>query len=735
MIRKLLPFFIIGIVFLIPHRTAYAGISSCAATISPSTVTKSSSNTYTVTVTNNDTELEAIWVKISRPSTNFSITGFGGISGWEFSISSADLILSGSTIQPNGEEFTVSFTAETGTTEASNSNWSVQLSDEPDGGTAVDCTGSLGTAISGSNTSGGPVISAITIAELSQSSVKINWTTDVSSNSTIDYGTSASYGSTKTSSDMVTSHSVTIDGLSAKTLYHFHIKSKNAGGTETTTDDNVVTTLAVGYSTVYSQSIVTPSPTPTPVPDRVGPRINIDTTFEKIYVEPPQIKGTVTDGSGVSSLEYSLDGGVNFVPVDDVKALGKPSVSFSYTPYQLDDGNYSLVMRSTDGKGNTSVLKSVTYTIDRMPPLFGASVVTFGSQVIEPVGNFIQLIAAHEYVFTSSIIGGPVTMKYSVENSQGELADVSAQKNIDTGLWRAIMRFDQAGTYTVFGVAIDGAANKTVTELMKVSVLPGGAVLDSHAKPIENAEVALFVLDTATQQFVEWDGKSYGQKNPFTTGKNGIYGFAIPAGKYYMRIRAFGYKSVISDIFEVDRISPIAQNIVMERAFGIQIGSWLIPLFDFSETRTVMRIAGHANLAGDTHAAGVIGKEMPYFRFPFDGKFITSLDLRGKPTLITMLNTWSPITAPQLSIIDTLTTLNSVHTIVIVPQESTASVATFMKRGSYDVRILADPDGTLVDPLMYRMSPTHMIVDRKGIVKSVITGLVTKEKIMDTIVE
>jgi hypothetical protein len=100
-----------------------------------------------------------------------------------------------------------------------------------------------------------------------------------------------------------------------------------------------------------------------------------------------------------------------------------------------------------------------------------------------------------------------------------------------------------------------------------------------------------------------------------------------------------------------------------------------------------------------------------------------------------MLNTWSPMTASQLSVLDALAAVSTINLLVIVPQESTASVATFMKRGAYEVRIVADPDGALISPTAYTTSPTHIFVDRKGIVTSVITGLVTKEKILDTIIK
>ncbi len=726
--------------FLITPHTVFASISSCGATVDMDSVPAETTNTITFSVTNNTDNAEAgSWIKLTVPSGNFTFAGSPSSPGWSNSIDSSTMTMTGGSVDA-GETYSFSIQVTSGNVTAGAANWGIQLSSDEGGADATSCSGSLGTSITGGGgDSSAPTISSLTVTDIGATSARIMWTTDEAATSIVQYGTTGDYGATKTDTSLTTSHSVTIDSLSALTTYHYSVQSTDAAGNTGDSGENTFVTNAASSTTTTTTTgtvrIVFASPTPTPIPDRVGPRISIKTKFEKIYTEPPEIVGTATDGSGVTTLEYSLDGGINFVPVDGIRAFGKTSIPFTFTPYQFDDGSYALVIRSLDGKGNTSTQKIGSYTVDRMPPQVGATIVTFGSQVIEPVGGNMHVVSGMEYVFTTSIIGGPVSVKYSVENSRGEVADMTAQKNIDTGLWRAAMRFDQAGTYTVFGVAIDGAANKTVTEVMQVSVLSGGVILDSNAKPIEHAEVTMFVLDNATAQFVQWDGKSYGQKNPFSTGKSGEYGFAVPSGKYYVRVKAFGYKTVISDIFDVNNISPIAQNIQMERAFGIQIGRWLLPLFDFSETRTVIRVAGLLNDTGGVKNAGVIGKEMQYFRFPFDGKFISSLDLRGKPTLITLLNTWSPITSPQISILDTLKTLSSVHTIVIVPQESTASVATFMKRGSYDVRIVADPDGILVDSVMYRTSPTHIFVDRKGIIKFVITGLVTKEEILEEIVK
>jgi len=73
--------------------------------------------------------------------------------------------------------------------------------------------------------------------------------------------------------------------------------------------------------------------------------------------------------------------------------------------------------------------------------------------------------------------------------------------------------------------------------------------------------------------------------------------------------------------------------------------------------------------------------------------------------------------------------------VVIIPQESVSSVAIFRKRGGYSIPIIADPDGTLVDPLGIETVPTHIFVDRKGIIQDVRAGVFNKTELLDTIVK
>jgi hypothetical protein len=87
------------------------------------------------------------------------------------------------------------------------------------------------------------VISGVSSSNVSSSGATITWTTNEASNSQVEYGTTTAYDSNTTlNSSMVTSHSQTLSGLSAGTLYHYRVKSKDAAGNLATSNDYVFTT-------------------------------------------------------------------------------------------------------------------------------------------------------------------------------------------------------------------------------------------------------------------------------------------------------------------------------------------------------------------------------------------------------------------------------------------------------------------------------------------------------------
>lgn len=87
-----------------------------------------------------------------------------------------------------------------------------------------------------------PTISGVSAASVLANSVGIVWTTNTSTTSEVDYGTTTSYGQKVTSTVMVTSHLQTVAGLTPSTLYHFRVQSVDASGNVATSGDFTFTT-------------------------------------------------------------------------------------------------------------------------------------------------------------------------------------------------------------------------------------------------------------------------------------------------------------------------------------------------------------------------------------------------------------------------------------------------------------------------------------------------------------
>lgn len=90
-----------------------------------------------------------------------------------------------------------------------------------------------------------PTISLINSTNITSSGATITWTTNESADSQVEYGITSDYGSQTTlDTNLVTSHSVSISSLSASTLYHYRVKSKDAASNLATSSDYTFTTAS-----------------------------------------------------------------------------------------------------------------------------------------------------------------------------------------------------------------------------------------------------------------------------------------------------------------------------------------------------------------------------------------------------------------------------------------------------------------------------------------------------------
>jgi len=133
-------------------------------------------------------------------------------------------------------------------------------------------------------------------------------------------------------------------------------------------------------------------------------------------------------------------------------------------------------------------------------------------------------------------------------------------------------------------------------------------------------------------------------------------------------------------------------------------------------------------------AFGLLGKNLPATKLVnSEGRSLTTSYL-GKPTILTFLNTWSPLAVSQLGDLEVVARNKDVNLVVIVPQESAASLTIFQKRGGYKLTMLADPDGELVEVVNLNSVPTHLFINRKGVVQKVKVGLMPSKELLENLV-
>jgi hypothetical protein len=87
-----------------------------------------------------------------------------------------------------------------------------------------------------------PRLSDIKVSELTASSAVISWNTDKTATTHIEYGTTSAYGTVIHDNALTMTHTKTLNGLAANTIYHFRVSSTDSNGNVTTSNDRTFTT-------------------------------------------------------------------------------------------------------------------------------------------------------------------------------------------------------------------------------------------------------------------------------------------------------------------------------------------------------------------------------------------------------------------------------------------------------------------------------------------------------------
>jgi chitodextrinase len=229
-----------------------------------------------------------------------------------------------------------------------------------------------------------PVISAVSATAVASTTATITWTTDVASRSMVLYHRSGETGYQKTPLDLnlVTAHSVAIQGLTPATVYGYHVRSGDANGnvsvsspdqTFTTTSNayryirfeaepgNLVAPIvgASGYGQFQLGSITTPAGTPTGSPSSPSgtARYGINVPSADNWYLWVRVYGAVAGSSGWLQ---SMDGGLRqafFAPMYGAWTWAGGA------PYALQAGLHTLELGGYDAE---AMADRVLLTNDRL---------------------------------------------------------------------------------------------------------------------------------------------------------------------------------------------------------------------------------------------------------------------------------------------------------------------------------------------------------------------------------
>ena len=189
-----------------------------------------------------------------------------------------------------------------------------------------------------------PTISGVGASGITTSAATIAWTTNEASTTQVDYGTTTSYGqSTTLNSTLVTSHSVSLSGLSTGTLYHYRVRSKDTVGNEAIGTDNTFTTTAPSDTTPPTGSVT----------------INAGAAATNSLSVTLTLSATDNSGA-VSQMQFSNDGTTYSSPQTF-------AVTKTWT-LSTGDGTKTISAKFKDAAGNWSNPATDTIALDTTPP-------------------------------------------------------------------------------------------------------------------------------------------------------------------------------------------------------------------------------------------------------------------------------------------------------------------------------------------------------------------------------
>ena len=208
------------------------------------------------------------------------------------------------------------------------------------------------------------------------------------------------------------------------------------------------------------------------VKEKVAPVISITapSSSAKLTNNKPVINWTVTDAdSGVNPSTIKLIIDSQTITTGITKTQSGKNYTCSYTPTTaLSDGTHTIKVYASDYDGNVATQKSVTFTVDTVPPELSVS-----APVDNLVTNQSSLVVKGT---TNDVTSSPVTLTIKLNGGTEQTVEVGSDGSFTKTLTLV------TGENTIVITAKDGAG-KTSTVTKKV-------VLDQTAPVIQSVTIS-----------------------------------------------------------------------------------------------------------------------------------------------------------------------------------------------------------------------------------------------------
>lgn len=297
-----------------------------------------------------------------------------------------------------------------------------------------------------------PVISSVA-SSTSVSGAIITWATDESSTSTVEYGTSLSYGSTSSSRIAGASHSIVLTGLTANTLYHFRVSSADGSNNRTVSGDRTFRTSAAPDVTPPSVSMTVPL------------------TGATVSGTALSVQATASDDIAIASVTFKIDGAV-------ISSDSSSPYTTTLNTGIYSNGAHTISAVALDSSNNRST-STISVTINNVG---GDATIPVVSSFTLPSTSLSRTVAVAGFTATDDV--GVTGYLLSESSNQPAPTD---------GGWSAtpqtIYGFGTDGLKTLYAWAKDATGNVSLSASASVTVDTGAPII-SFSSPTNGATIS-----------------------------------------------------------------------------------------------------------------------------------------------------------------------------------------------------------------------------------------------------